>query len=436
MTRKNEMNISIDREIALKHLEYLGYKPGEPAYFRFFYHSSDERKHKDKGRKLNSLDWKKIEDFQADNRGVYVVVNGAGGGHTDSDIKQCAAIFCEWDDIPICEQFEKWETIGFVEPTFTVYSGDKSMQPYWIFDEPISVEQWRELQTLLIEVMGADRSNKNPSRVFRLAGGWHVKPDREPAKSEMVGESGICYSYEELRDRLLTLNSQLSATNSQPSDDRKLPTDSLATTKYGDIKVPVPLAVPLTCALGKSEASLNGVSIERNTSMAALARDLLGVQSEFAQLGQTTDEDAYTLFIDACRRCSSGGGWNESEWEGIWKSAHKSNPTASITHHITDGVENCIRGWYWRYLKSQKSGAEISPGLEGEKTSADKPINKALESDDKLIQDYNNLAQFFRNRIRLNKLSKRIEIDGEAVSIDRAKIQLAVRHGILVKSNR
>lgn len=180
----NHQTIAIDREQALKHLEYLGYEPGESVYFRFFYHALDIRKNgdkekgipKDKGRKLNTLDWKKIEDFQNDGRGVYVVVNGAGGGHNDEEIAQCRAIFCEWDDIPICEQFEMWQKIGFVEPTFVVYSGDKSMQPYWVFSEPVGVKQWRELQCLLIEVMQADRSNKNPSRVFRLAGGGTSNP--------------------------------------------------------------------------------------------------------------------------------------------------------------------------------------------------------------------------------------------------------------------
>jgi hypothetical protein len=187
----------IDRELAQKHLSYLGYQPGE-AYLRFLYHSSDERKKTDKGRKENGLDGEEIEQYQRDGRGVYVVVNGADGtGHTDADIKQCTAIFCEWDDIRLAEQFEKWSYVGFVEPTFTVFSGDKSMQPYWLFDKPISVEQWRELQVLLIEVMEADNSNKNPSRVFGLAGAWHIKPDREQVKSEIVSDSGIRYSYTE-----------------------------------------------------------------------------------------------------------------------------------------------------------------------------------------------------------------------------------------------
>jgi predicted P-loop ATPase len=62
--------------------------------------------------------------------------------------------------------------------------------------------------------------------------------------------------------------------------------------------------------------------------------------------------------------------------------------------------------------------------------------NHALQSDSKLIQDYNKLLAFFGDRIRLNKLSKRIEINGKPTSIDRAKIQLATKHGILVRSGR
>ena len=185
-----------DRASAQKQLAYLGYTSNQ-VVLRFFYHSDNPKKDDDKGRKLNNLDWDVITSYQQDERGTYVVVNGANGGHEDKDIKQCTAIFCEWDDRPVEDQLLHWETLGFFEPTFTVYSGDKSAQPYWVFDTPITVDAWRELQRLLIEVMGADPSNKNPSRVFRLAGGWHVKPGREPRRTEIVQESGQKYPYEQ-----------------------------------------------------------------------------------------------------------------------------------------------------------------------------------------------------------------------------------------------
>jgi predicted P-loop ATPase len=473
------MRIEIDRELAQKHLCYLGYQPGE-AYLRFFYHSSDDRKKTDKGRKENGLDWEKIENHQADGRGVYVVVNGASGGHTDADIKECCAIFCEWDDLPLAEQFEKWSELGFVEPTFTIFSGDKSMQPYWVFDEPIAPEQWRELQVLLIEVMEADKSNKNPSRVFRLAGAWHVKPDRQPRKTEIVGDSGIRYSYSDLRDRLLILYQELLARKQRELEEQHqalLQFSTTATTaihsdtvldsatatmtrtatatltatpeeisqRYKDITVPVPVPISLQCGLAKpNKEFLNGVATLRNTSMATLARDLIGVQSEFSRLGQVTNEDAYTLFLDACRRCSPGGGWDQEEWDQIWNYAVKSNPIASISKYFSDGIESCIKGEYWRFIKSLQPDhlvslleeeAEFDPANLAASKSVVSEFN-ILNSDDRMIQDYRKIIRKFGKRLRLNKLSKRIEIDGKPVSLDRVRIQLAIKHGILVKSSR
>lgn len=389
--------MKIDRTRCTQHLEYLGYKPGDNVYLRFFYHSSDTRKDgdekvgipKDKGRKLSDLNWEQIEKYQSDGRGVYVVVNGADGGHTDADIKSCCAIFCEWDDIPLAEQFEKWSELGFVEPTFTVFSGDKSMQPYWVFDEPIAPEQWRELQTLLIEVMKADRSNKNPSRVFRLAGGWHVKPDREPAKTEIVGDSGIRYNFMDLQIRLveLAVATQTLRVENYLSDPTPTPAPNITQPlKYKDITVPVPMPISLNSALGKSKEYLGGVSTLRNTSMASLARDLIGTAAEFQHLGQMTNDDAYTLFIDACRRCSSGGGWGEGEWEQIWASAVRSNPSSSIAHKISrDAVENCIKGEYWNSIKV--SIGQAVAHVHTESAHASVPSNLETEIDELLTRN-------------------------------------------------
>jgi hypothetical protein len=195
--------LKINQQLAQRQMEYLGYKRSENVYLRFFYHSNDPRKNDDKGRKIERLCWDDIERYQQDGRGVYLVVNGAGGGHEDKNIKQCPAIFCEWDDLSVEEQLMHWETVGFLEPTFTVFSGDSSAHPYWVFNEPLNdVEQWRELQQLLIEVMGADPANKNPSRVFRLAGGWHVKPGRVPVQTEIVQDSAKKYSAQHLLEKL------------------------------------------------------------------------------------------------------------------------------------------------------------------------------------------------------------------------------------------
>ncbi|PSB28837.1 DUF3987 domain-containing protein [Chlorogloea sp. CCALA 695] len=335
-----------DRALAQKQLAYLGYTSNQ-VFLRFFYHSDNPKKGDDKGRKLNVLDWGAIASHQQDERGTYVVVNGAGGGHEDKDIKQCAAIFCEWDDRPVEDQLLHWETLGFFEPTFTVYSGDKSAQPYWVFDTPINVEQWRDLQRLLIEVMGADPSNKNPSRVFRLAGGWHIKPGREPRRTEIVQASGQKYTCVQLKERLKALAKPAIA---QKQNNIALPPllePSLLTyQRYEDISLPVPQTVPIEVCLAKESRSLlqSGCAQGgRNFGGAKLARDLIGTASYLQTIGQSLDGDPRTLLDNYAKRCTPP--LPNSEIESIWASAAKSNPAPSCT---PDGVENCLRAWYWK----------------------------------------------------------------------------------------
>ena len=351
----------IERDQTRRQLEYLGYESGQNVYLRFFYHSLDERKGNDKGRKLNRLRWEAVENYQRDGRGVYVVVNGTGGGHEDKDIKQCVAIFCEWDERSLEEQLLHWETLGFLEPTFTVYSGDKSAQPYWVFDQPITVEQWRELQLLLIEVMGADPANQNPSRVFRLAGGWHIKPGREPVRTEIVQDSGVKYSYETIQAELLRLKTQ----QPQQTLDSEIPVAPLPQVqtpnhtlkldsfrshnqggRYEDITVPVPECVPLKACLSKESRALLdwGANLGgRNTNGAKLARDLIGTAAYLQSIGQLFEGDPRPLLSDYAARCTPP--LPIKEVDAIWKSALKDNPTPSCP---PTGVETCIRSWYWR----------------------------------------------------------------------------------------
>ncbi len=423
-----------DQEQAARQLQYLGRKPSD-ARLRFFYHGTDPRKDGDKGRKLEGLNWEAIAKYQRDNRGVYLVINA--GGHEDKDIVECCAIFCEWDDIPVQEQLLRWSAVGFLEPTFTVYSGDKSAQPYWVFDKPITVKQWRELQLLLIEVMGADPANKNPSRVFRLAGGHHVKPGREPQRTEIVQDSGIKYSYELLLKRLLELKALKNPDPVLPLIPEPEPSeadivkligeyvplrkcggdfrgdclfcnaadqfivkprhqtfeclncgaggdgDNYASTsddflrkyldrtyrngrsrmRYKDISVPVPSLVPLSTCLSKEDRALleRGVSQGgRNTQGAKLARDLIGTASHLQSIGQRFEGDARRLLDDYAARCNPP--LPEKEVESIWRSAEKDRPGPSCK---PEGVEACIRGWYWNNFVKPEQTASGGSGSGG-----------------------------------------------------------------------
>jgi hypothetical protein len=367
----NSNPFQIDKQQVRRHLEYLGYEYNDRVYLRFFYHSKDPRKSGDRGRKINQLDLNKIECYQQDGRGVYVVVNGAGGGQENKDIKRCIAIFCQWDDRPIEDQMRLWEAVGFLDPTFVIYSGDRSLQPYWVFDKPLNdAQQWCEIQALLIEVMGADPANKNPSRLLRVAGGFHIKPGREPVRTEIVADSGRKYTPEQLVERLREIKQRQQNQSEQPTllPQKSNPPQQLsnqALHRYEDITLPVPAAVPLEVCLSKDSRDLlaygvpesGGADGGRNASGAKLARDLIGVASYLQRINQQYDGDPKQLLDNYAARCTPA--LDSQEIATIWKSAIKDSPTPSCKE---DGVENCVKAWYWKnYVKpKQTQGDRIS----------------------------------------------------------------------------
>lgn len=152
--------------------------------------------------------------------GVYVVIGN--GGDSDDAITDCPALFIEWDDRPKAEQLVAWRTYGLPEPTFTVDTGGKSMHLYWVLNEPISPERFRGLIARLIDHTGADRLNRNPSRVMRLPGAWHFSWDeaagkvRRNGQTAIVQESGMRYDADLFDDLLPHLEQGGHATQPAP----------------------------------------------------------------------------------------------------------------------------------------------------------------------------------------------------------------------------
>ena len=144
---------------------------------RAFYPSGHPFKSSDSGRK-GEPKRSTVEEWQNEGRGVYAVIND--GGDTDSEITQCRAVFCEWDDRPKEWQVDAWKDLGLPEPTLQVDTGGKSIHNYWVFTEPVSVDDWKSLQTRLLDHADADRSLKNPSRVMRLPGTFRIDGDGNP----------------------------------------------------------------------------------------------------------------------------------------------------------------------------------------------------------------------------------------------------------------
>jgi phage/plasmid-associated DNA primase len=211
----NMIALKIDKQQALQQLELLGYNDSDQVYLRFFYGSNNPKKGGDRGRKLEGIvgNFERqfvpaITKYQREERGCYLVVNGQG--HTDADVSFGRAIFYEHDNLDKDSQLHLWEKLGLPEPTFQVDSGGKSIHSYWVFNEFPFVDDWRKLQKDLLDYADADRSIKNPSRVMRLAGAYHIDyKDGELVinQSRIVSSSGIKYEFEELQKLIKSLSS-------------------------------------------------------------------------------------------------------------------------------------------------------------------------------------------------------------------------------------
>ena len=375
---------NIDRALALRQLSLLGYSESDPVYLRFFYPSDDPRKNTDKGRKSDRLDWLQIEAYQRQGRGAYFVING--GGHKNEDVAVGRAIFIEHDNLDKEIQVELWKTLDLPEPTFQIDTGGKSIHSYWVFDQPIEIEKWCELQRDLLEFADGDRSIKNPARVMRLAGAWHISFDESGSpvykQSQIIFESDKVYTYEQLRTAIPVLGTETSLPLSEPAVNREKNFFQQKPQKIRhpeEIQIPVCEAIPLESCLAKESHRLltYGVGVgERNSSGAKLARDLIGTYNYLTSIGQSVDGEPRQLLDDYASRCTPP--INSKEVETIWLSATKSHPAPSCG---SEGVNNCIKGWYWReYVKSQ-NGQGTSAQNSSKKRSAKSPSSKRHLSD-------------------------------------------------------
>ena len=172
----------IDRNQALRQLELLGYLAGDQVFLRCIKPGGGLAE------KIPAvfpyLPWEQLEQYQRNGLGVYFVVHGQG--QSDKDVHFGRAIFCEWDDLPKPEQHQKVKALGLPAPTFWVETR-KSVHFYWVLEQPIPVDQWRSLQLDLLKFTQSDQSLKNSSRVLRLAGAWHVKPNHDPIQCTLGG---------------------------------------------------------------------------------------------------------------------------------------------------------------------------------------------------------------------------------------------------------
>ncbi|CCQ57222.1 hypothetical protein CWATWH0005_199 [Crocosphaera watsonii WH 0005] len=356
----------IDRNLAQRQLALLGHSINKPVYLRFFYPSDDPRKDGDGGRKADKINWNQIEKYQKEGRGAYLVVNG--GGHKNNDVTQGHAIFYEHDDLPKELQRELWKTLGLPEPTFQVDTGGKSIHSYWVFVKAIVLDKWGELQRDLLEYVDGDRSIKNPARVMRMAGGWHIShdPDGNPIynQTKIISASAKTYNYEELREIIPQKEERLpiveAATYEVRSDSCNKDDSSTQSSeiRHPDfITVPVPAPVPLLQCCRKEVRELVATGVpkgcKRNDEAINVGLELIAVERYLQRLGQSYSDSAASLFHEFCVRSQMTASEEEERYQ--WCNKTNSDPSCP-----PDAIAACIRGWYWNeVIKPQKRNGKV-----------------------------------------------------------------------------
>lgn len=206
------MSKQFDRDEARAFIRALR-KPADAIRLRAFYHSENPAKQGDSGRK-GGPDPALIQQWQLEGRGIYIVIND--GGDKDSDITECRAIFCEWDNRPVDWQVTAWKELDLPEPSLQVATGGKSVHNYWIFDTPLTPDRWLPLQARLLEYTQADQTTKNLSRVLRLPGTFYADGTGALTdKVTIIHNSEKYYNYEELDSSIPTQELQLEQQQAQ-----------------------------------------------------------------------------------------------------------------------------------------------------------------------------------------------------------------------------
>lgn len=366
----SDSNLSIDHAQARRHLELLGYQKGDKIFMRYIH---PDPAHTPKSIKKSRLNWQECDRYQSEGYDAYFVVNGQG--NTDAKVSVGRAIFYEHDDLDKSIQRDLWQSLGMPEPTFQVDTGGKSIHSYWVFDEPVPIADWRQLQEDLLEFSAGDRTIKNPSRIMRLAGSLYMKGENPGQNhAHIISESENRYSYQDLRGCIPARDTTI---HEKPSLDLN-----------GDVS--------LIACLTKDDRGLidSGVSEGgRNASGAKLARNLIGTKSRLSYLGYRCQDDSRQLFDEYCARCTPS--IPEREREQIWRKAEKDNPSASLTDEV---LHNCAKAYLWNQQKGGKrdrksSGSGSGSGNGGGSNVIPFPALTPLELVKKVLADTKSKAE-------------------------------------------
>ena len=134
-----------------------------------------------------SIDIQRLTEAQLAGCGVFVAVNETDGlRRLASSIVRIRSCFCDVDGLPITP---------VLPPSFWTITA-RGPNPFWLATGPVN--EFSYVQARLARYYGTDKAVKDPSRVMRVPGTWHLK-----AEPRLVGfrpGSDVTYSFQQILD--------------------------------------------------------------------------------------------------------------------------------------------------------------------------------------------------------------------------------------------
>lgn len=292
--------------------------------------------------------------------GIFSYPNHVAGGMGNKHAQAFTTLFYEDDWRSLDEQWERLSILRNlgVEPTIVVYSGSKSYHTYIALTESIKSNCWQRLNRMLSIVMDSDIAVNTLARAMRLPGVPRVK-DAEIKEVKIVHLCDHRYDPDFIENALLSTGlfpyglsesrwQKYQSILKKEGREKALHWLTVAEDElnpkptyhaYDNFTSGSGQYIPLNVVLSKANRDyLKGVANNRNQTGTGLAKDLHGSYQKLIENSFKTD-DPYNLFLEYCQNCSQGNGWNQKEWESVWKSATRGNPNPSLPD---EAFWNCV----------------------------------------------------------------------------------------------
>ena len=268
------------------------------------------------------------------------------------------------------------QALGLPAPTFQIDTGRRSIHSYWVLNHQVAAEQWKLLQLDLLEYANADRQLANANRNMRMAGSVH-EITGNPV--ELINVTGERYNFTDLREIVpVTVSAQTSTRSPIQQNIGQV-------SHFGHHDDP-----PLEICISKAHRNLieNGAgSGSRNGTGAAIARDVLGVETYLQWQGIRYKGSARSLFDQFCDACSPL--IDLSEREQIWKSAEGDKPSPSLTG---TAIENCLKAWKQRQaLQNNRITSSASPAATSAEVSKTSEVGQIKAAYSAMLDEIENL---------------------------------------------